>query len=251
MRILYNDLWRGKTLTDSSEATGYAGVNTQHPHLSKAWRSATVSAEWVKIDAGAAITADSLAIVGHNLTPAATVKIQANSADTWAPPALDLLGNPSDQLILSTFPSASYRYWRVYVDDPGNTSGYLTIGRVYLCARWESPEPIDQAFSLDEDDSTLVSSSITGQLFADLGVVQRRYNLTMGTMKDVTKVALNNVALSARFHDPVVVDPDDKITVNGAPGIARIYATMTKQPTFNAIGAWGWTDGGFEFREAL
>ena len=251
MRILYNDLWKAGTLTDSSEAVGYAGTNTQHPHLSRAWRSTGLAGEWVKIDAGTAITADSLAIIGHNFTAAATVRIQGNAADAWGAPSLDLRGNPSDPLILSIFASASYRYWRVSIDDAANPAGFLTIGRVYLCARWESTEPIDQSFKPDVDDTTQLSASITGQIFADLGVRQRKYSFSMGTIKDATKLALEAVANSARFHDPVVVDPDDKIGPSGSQGIPRLYATLTKQPTFTAVGAWGWDDDGLEFKEAL
>jgi hypothetical protein len=262
MRILYNDLWKSGTLTANSEATGYLGVNTQHPHLSKAWNSTGIASEWVKIDAGAAgISIDSLAIVGHNFTPAAVVSIQGNAADAWGAPTLNLLGNPADQIILVTFPLVTFRWWRVLIADPANTNGYLAIGRVYACARWEATEAIDNSFKPSVRDTTKITESITGQVFADLGVRRRIYGFSLGTMKDATKQMLESIALSARNYDPVIVDPSDLVSsqaYNGLPGIAggvvgipRIYAKMNKQPSFSSVGAWGWTDDGLEFEEAL
>ena len=251
MRILYNDLWRGKTLTDSSEATGYPGTNTQHPHLSRSWRSAAVVGEWLKIDAGSAITADSLALVGHNLTASATVHVQANAADAWGAPSLDVLLNPGDPLALVVFDSASYRYWRVTFDDAANTSGFITIGRVYLCARWDSTEPIEQTFQPDISDSSILTSSITGQLFTDLGVRKRIYTLDMGDITDATKLSIEAIAASARFHDPIIIEPSERIGPSGYASLPRLYATLTKQPSFRSTGAWGWTDSGLSFTEAL
>jgi hypothetical protein len=251
MRILFNDLWKLGSITDSSEAVGFPGINTQHIHLSKAWRSTNDASEWIRLDAGAAITPDSLAIIGHNLTSAAIVRIQANAADAWGAPSLDLRATPTDELMLVVFANASYRYWRVSIDDPANPAGFISIGRIFLCDRWEPNEPITQDFTPDVDDTTAVLVSITGQTFADLGVRQRKYSFSFGTIRDDTKVAYEAVLASIRFHDPVIVDLMDRVTPLTSQGIQRLYATMISAPSFSAIGAWGWNDSGITFKEAL
>jgi hypothetical protein len=251
MRILYNDLWRGKTLTVSSEATGYTGVNTQHAHLSKAWRTTGVASEWIKIDTTTSITIDAIAIIAHNLTPGATIKIEANATDAWGAPSFSITLNPADPLILSTFASQTYRWWRVTIADAANPAGYISIGRIYFCMRWESVEPIDRSFRPSVEDTTNVSKSISGQLFADIGVRQRVYKFSMGTMKDETKVSLEAIILNARNYDPVIVMPDNTISSNGLTRIQPLYSTFIKETAFMANGPWGWDDDGLEFKEAL
>lgn len=242
MRILYGDLWKGKTLTASSEAAGYPGVNTQHAHLSKVWRTTGKAAEWIKINASAAVSADSIAIVAHNLSASAVVKVQGNATDSWATPALDRNGNPLDPIIFVPFTLQSLQWWRVYIEDTSNPASYLQVGRVFLCARWEAVEYIDAGFKPNVEDSSIFVESISGQRFSDLGTRRRVYSFSMGTMKDETKESLETIAASARESEPVIVEPAD--------GIDRLYATM-KQPVFTQAGGWCWTDGGLEFKEAL
>jgi hypothetical protein len=142
------------------------------------------------------------------------------------------------------------RFWRFYIDDPANPAGYISVGRVFLCMRYEAEEAIDRGFSMTVEDSTLISRSLTGQLFADLGVQQKVYTMSMGTMKNATKLALLAIVQSAGQYDPVVVMPSEPRTHDGAEAIAPLYATLTKGVKFTDAGGWGWSDGGFTFTEA-
>ncbi len=253
MKILYNDLWRGKTLTVSSEVVGYLGTNTQHEHLSRKWRTTGLAAEWVKIDAGAGltVTADALSMIDHNLTPSATVRVQANATDAWAAPSLDVLADPSLNIVLSTFTAQAYRFWRVLIDDPANPDGYVEVGRIYLCLKWEAVEHIDQPLSLGYDDTTLKEQSMTGQVFADIGVRQRLLKFSMGTMLNSTKRALETILGIVRLYDPVVIVFDDAADADGYAYVERAYATFTKWIVFTNAGGWLWTDDGIELKEAL
>ena len=255
LRIAYNDLAKLQTITDSTEASGYPGTNVVHAHLSRVWRTTSAAAQWIKFDAGAGKTIDfdTACIIGHNLTSAAIVKVQTDDADTWAPPGgMNKNGDPTQSIIfvdLAPLPTAR-RYARVYIDDAANPAGYISVGRVFLCKRFDASEPIDSGFSMTVEDSTVVSCSLTGQLFADIGVQQKVYTMSMGTMKNATKIALLAIIQSVGQYDPVVVMPSEPRTHDGAEAIAPLYATMSRGVTFTDAGGWGWSDGGFEFREA-
>jgi hypothetical protein len=243
MRILVNDVWKAGTITASTEAAGYPAANSQHVHLSRKWRSTALTSQWVKVDLGAAVAADCIAIAGHNLTAAAVVKVQASDTDAWGSPVIDKAGDPLDSVILIPFSLDSRRWWRITVDDSTNPDGYVQLGRIFLCQRYESVEPIAGGFIGSVEDSTVTKDSITGQRFADVGVVRKTYRVTMGTMKNETKEAIDACYAAAGVHQPVIVEPAD--------GIARMYATFDGKPQFTAVGAWGWTDGGIEFKEAM
>lgn len=254
LRIAYGDQAKLKTLTDSTEALGYPGTNAVHPHLSRVWRTTAAAAQWIKFDAGVGgvITFDTACIIGHNLTSAAVVSVQTSTADAWAPPdTASRNGDPTQAIItvdLGPSPTA-VRYARVYIDDAANPAGYLSIGRVFLCTRWEG-DPIDRGFSVAINDTTVITRSLTGQAFADLGVISRIYSLSLGTMQNTTKQSLLTLLQSVGQWDPVVVFPAESTIPGAAEGINPIYATMSKSTKFTDAGGWGWTDDGLSFIEA-
>jgi hypothetical protein len=206
--------------------------------------------------AGNTISFDTCAIISHNLTTAAVVKVQSDDTPTWAPPGgVDKNADPIQPLMVvdvAPLPTAR-RYVRVYVDDPTNPAGYLSIGRIMLGIRFEG-ETIDRGFKISIEDSTVLSSSQSGQIFADLGVQQRVYSFSLGTMKNATKQKLIAIVQSAGQYDPVVVIPSED-SIPGVTGeteaIMPLYATMTKGIAFTDAGGWGWSDDTLTLREAL
>lgn len=257
LRIAYNDLAKLQILTDSTEVSGYPGTNVVHAHLSRTWRTTSAAAQWIKFDAGVGntISFDTACIIGHNLTSAAVVKVQTDDADTWTPPGgVDKNGDPTQAIIftdLAPLPTAR-RYARIYIDDASNPAGYIEIGRIFLCVRFEG-ETIDKGFQFTIEDSTVISRSLTGQLFADIGVQQKVYTMSLGTMRNATKLALTTILQVNGQYDPVVVFPCES-AIPGVAGateaILPLYATMTKGVKFTEAGGWGWTDSSLEFREA-
>ena len=66
--FLYNNLFDDATLTESSEASGFAAENTQHPFRTKVWRTAgaTAGTATLKIDHGVAKAVNCVALAGYN-----------------------------------------------------------------------------------------------------------------------------------------------------------------------------------------
>jgi hypothetical protein len=255
LRIAYGDIAKSQALTDSTEASGYPGTNAVHPHLSRAWRTTSNAAQWIKFDVGVGKTIlfDTVVIVGHNFTAAAVVKVQTDDADTWAPPGgVDKNGDPTQAIIfvdLAPLPAVGKRYARIYVDDPTNPAAYIQLGRVILCNRYEG-DTIDRGLKVHVEDSTTITRSLTGQVFADLGVTSRVYDMSLGSMKNTTKIALFALLTAVGQWDPVVVFPAEPSVPGGVEGVAPLYATMAKTTMFTEIGGWGWTDDGMQFVEA-
>jgi hypothetical protein len=253
LKIVYGDVAYLQTLTTSTADAQYPGTNAMHPHLSRAWRTTSAAAQWIKFDAGAGktIAFDTAVIVGHNFTSAATVSAQTATGDAWAPPdTASKNGDPSQSIIIVDLKgSTAVRWARIYIDDAANPAGYLMVGRVMLCTRAEL-ETIDRGFSVGVDDSTVISRSLTGQLFADVGVQQKSYMMSMGTMADATKRALLTLVQTVGQYTPVVVIPCEANLPGGVGGIDPLYATMSKAVRFTDAGGWGWKDDVLQFTEA-
>src|SRR5579864_7228691 len=78
------------TLAGSSQVASLPIANLQAMQPKKKWRS-TGTTEYVTADMGAAVACNGLALIGHNLTSAATLRVRAaaSAANVTASPALD------------------------------------------------------------------------------------------------------------------------------------------------------------------
>jgi hypothetical protein len=92
------------TLTASSTASGFAVANIQDPYLNKQWKSDAGTSHWLKwnLSGGLAPATRShlteIAIFNHNFADLAnlTVKVQANSSDSWGSPPFEQSFTSSD-----------------------------------------------------------------------------------------------------------------------------------------------------------
>lgn len=126
------------TWTSNSENPTLPAVNLGNANRRRVWRSnATVTGEWAKVNLGAAYQVGGVAIVDGNLTTAAEVGFQANSTDSFAPPAMESLFTPWSApytgVVVKFFgDTQNYQWWRVGLSDSGNGDGYLEAGVIVL-----------------------------------------------------------------------------------------------------------------------
>lgn len=72
------------------------------------------------------------ALLDHNISSSATLTLKANSSDAWTSPAYSqAISNPEHDPTIY-YLSESYRYWRVSINDPDNSDGYIRTGELYL-----------------------------------------------------------------------------------------------------------------------
>jgi hypothetical protein len=140
LRILYEFPSRGTTGTNWSVISGGTspgdfGINNVNNDLTEfAWRSQNITAT-IQCDTQVSqgIFNDTLAILGHNLTPSASVTMQASNDPAFASPALieTLKVEPENIFwVAETLPKTSYRYWRFIIIDPTNPSSYIQLGTI-------------------------------------------------------------------------------------------------------------------------
>jgi hypothetical protein len=135
MRIAYDnyidDVTSATSLTALTENTYYPITNVQNQRLTKVYKSTACTAQTVTINLGSAHAITTAAILGHNISSAATVTISANSSDSW-PGATSQTITYNVGMMLAYFTSVSYQYWQFSIDDGTNTDGHIEIGRLWL-----------------------------------------------------------------------------------------------------------------------
>lgn len=248
MKILYDNPLDDCTISGAGR-TGFPMTNVQHIHLSKRWRSLTLSAEALLFNAGAGntIDIDTFAIIQHNFSATASVKLQMNSADDWTTPPVDETLTWSSGIIAEFFTSTkSYQYLRVLITDAANADGYIEIGRIMAGLHLYLYQPLEGILD-DVEDSTVVSMSITGQPFADLGTIARVYEVPLGTIPVATRTAIKALYAAMGKHTPMVVFPDETDLTTFPP----IYSLLTQGRVFTHAGSVHWDCKSLRFVEAF
>ena len=190
-------------------------TNIQNRRISKVARSsnAALASTLLNIDMGPTPSAIGLlALVVHNLSTSAKVRIRADDAADFATPLydsgwvsvwpsgiipLDLLEWEEDNFWLGTvsqnaiagyrapfthyLPSATtQRYWRIEMDDTGNTDGYVQIGRVFVGKVWSPAYNMKYGAKIGYTDATASETSLTGEEFFDVRTRFREYSFELG-----------------------------------------------------------------------
>ena len=246
MRVL------GENLLDLCSVNGLALVgfpasNLQHPHLSKRWRSTLLENAAAVFDAGAGSTveADLVFIAQHNLTASAVVKVQANDLDDWTTPSVDITLTWAGYILIG-YPTLNHRFVRLLVDDPTNEEAYIEIGRagagLYAQLTVKQEGLID-----DVEDSTVDEESVTGQPFADLGVISRVYEVPLGTVSLADRNILIALYAAVGKHTPILVLLDETDLVTLPP----LYCRLRKNRRLTHAGYTYWDAESLLLKEAF
>jgi len=134
--FLYENLFDAAVLTPSTQNNNFPATNIQHRWFTKVWRSTDDTGtltESVVADLGASPGAVwAFALKKHNFSSSAVVKIQANAANSWGAPSVDVTLTMADLLVYFWSSAQTYRYWRLYIVDSAPAADYLEVGRMFL-----------------------------------------------------------------------------------------------------------------------
>jgi len=203
--LLYKNLIDDYMLQISSEQGNFPAENLQDIHLINTWRTNSPEEQYIKIDAGAGntITPKCVAIAKHNLTSGATIKLQANSSDSWGSPPLDETISHAVDIMTKIFANLTgYRYVRYYFHDPTNPDGYIEIGRPSFGGYLQLP-PIAPDPEIPYGTTTRVSTSITGQPYADKGYKFRQLKVHYPMISESERAQIKSMWNEVENDKPV------------------------------------------------
>tara|TARA_R110000765_G_scaffold381453_2_gene472706 strand:+ start:871 stop:1650 length:780 start_codon:yes stop_codon:yes gene_type:complete len=157
-RILYNlasDLSTA-VITSSSDGTVNTDDNAVDNRVGKKWRTDSDTLEWIKWDLVVSRAVDAVALLGHNLTSAATVEYENNATDSWGSPttseALAIATNADSVVIprIIHFPVSATKRWHQFTfDDATNPDGYIQVGRIIFGEYFETTRDMSDDFRVE------------------------------------------------------------------------------------------------------
>ena len=166
MFILYDNLLDDATLTIPDENIYYGADNLKDTRLSKYYRSNSLISNIV-IDLGSAKQVTSFFIVDHSFTSSATVRLQANTSDSWGSPPVDIILSITDYIMYNYTIDETYQYWRLTFDDNTNPD-FVRIGRIMMGVPLSGLR-MQQDQRLTVKTTTDTTTNKTGQKFIRIG----------------------------------------------------------------------------------
>lgn len=219
MRFYYDNKWieTTGTITANSEASGRPVTELDDYLVATKWRATGDSSEWIKKDFGSAVSITDVAIIGHNFSDAAVVKIQGNASDSWGAPSVDETITWREYIMDKNFTGGSFRWWRVTIADAANVDTYVELGYIFLGNNLTLGDIINREFSLIYIENSLVHESRTGQVFGDQGISRRLWTFSLPHLEGSEITDLDTMWESVGKYRPFVFFIDETDTANNPP----------------------------------
>lgn len=225
-------------------------TNIKDRRLSRLARStsAALANTIINIDLGAAKTVGAVALVTHNLSAGALVRVRGDDAADFITPLYDsgwlnawpsgaipisLLEWEDDNFWLGTVNSeaiAGYqspyiniidsrpvlRYWRIEINDTTNAAGYVQVGRVFIGDTWTTTYNPVYGVGLGTEDQTQIESSMGGEEYFD---ISKRYRVHRFSLKALSPTEAYSRVIDmqklAGVSGEILIIPDASDISNG------------------------------------
>jgi hypothetical protein len=219
-----------RTATASSEDPFYPASNLLLHPTYKEYRAAGTTATIV-FDTVDVVPVDSLLLCGNNATgelQVTSITLEANASNVWTSPAYSTsysltADNLLNNLVHLDFPSKSYRYWRLTINNP--VGSYAGFSNLFLGAKIDLPVDLGYTFSLlDRSD---VNRGRYGQRFIDKLPDLRTFTASMSVMNQEERDTFASIAHYCSTHTPIwmVLNPGESLEEAG-------YFYFNKAPEF-------------------
>ena len=177
--LLYGPLQYFATVTASQEAAGYPALRLADRGISLPWRSTGTSGVTITLEFPSSVTAVGAALLGTNLTSAATVLWQVSSdGTTWSAGITSF--SVSGGRVWNGGPNQSGKYHRFTIST--TVGSYIEIREIYLAGgRWASPgtdtvQPLKSSQRWIETETSRVET-FAGSAIADVRGAREMYSL--------------------------------------------------------------------------
>jgi hypothetical protein len=217
------------------------------------------SEEFFIFDFGVSRPVDFVALIGPatrglGLSMNATITLEASNLSFFSSPALSVTvpieGNGAFRFLDDVY--STYRYWKIKIEDPMNTTGEVSFSNLYL-GDYETVEQTNISFGIEENEVDLTTQTVaeSGRVFFDIG---NRYtsfnNLSIGIMDLEEKEKIMRMWKKNGAAMPFYISLDPKEQITNDLGSLTRFVYFSGQPIFNHIIYKLWS-ASFALREVV
>lgn len=233
MKFYYLNKWLNPAgvITASSEASGYGVASLSNYLVAKKWRSTGDTDEWIKINFAAAQSITDVAIVGHNFTNGATVRIQGNASDSWGSPTVNETITWRDYIMDKNFTGGSHAWWRLHIADAANPDGYVELGLIFIGGNLTFGDIVGTDWPETKLENSIINETRTGQVYGDEGIIRRLFSFDIPHIDLTQKGQFEDMFNEVGKHTPLILFINEDDITNFPP----IYGRFSEDMDYNHI----------------
>lgn len=183
----------------SHKELGFAMSDTGSSTSQVAPNSAYCSREYLHFDLKSALEVKAAIVISHNLTASGTIRVDGHSSPMNPVGATTIPGGAFSTTLAGTdmriafFSSATWRYWRMVLDDCGNPDGSMSVGLPYIGSYTEFPDGYAVGFPFRPEQLSSVVMADQGAHFFDQRQERRAWDLALPLLSDANRAALETI----------------------------------------------------------
>ena len=170
------------TFTASSEDSEFPVENLRDQLRSKVWRTTSVTSQSVIVDLQTSESVDSICVLFRanqpiRLTGGAIIRIEGNASSNFTSPLFSqVMTLDNNAGLISAFFSTpeTHRYWRLFIDDPGNPYGGLEVSQLVIGGS-EKFDGVSRGFKWQIVDPTITQRTRFGQQYSDIYPTRKKF----------------------------------------------------------------------------
>ena len=209
----------------STKPGDFAITNILTESVREVWRSNSIlTAQEIIIRAEKKTNIDCFAILGHNFTEGAIVKVQANISNNFAAPPVTKLIPWDEHTMLSVGEFGGlYEYYKISILDPANPCGYVQIGRIVggRLTQLDKNEDITENYNVQFSDMSEVMKTAGYFRQSNENIIARTLSCSFQKLRtDVTNnenfLKLRTMFKTVKITRPflTILDPDAPYQLN-------------------------------------
>jgi hypothetical protein len=205
MRITpYNQITSDLTITASSRVLEYPTDNLFDTYGTQVVKFTGKTDEWLVFEKPTFFDFNSIGIVNHNFTAAATITIEAHTSDSWGSPAYTQTLTWKEYLIYEFITAVdtadNYDFVRLRVQDAANTAN-VCFGIVILGDYIQLPGfSFDVAFT--DTNYGVSNTSESGQTDGSSKYTGRQFPVNMGAFSNTQRLAIRTLIETNGDYQP-------------------------------------------------
>lgn len=159
-----------------------------------------------------ALAYDFVALLNHNISASATaITIYGDDNSDFSSPVNDSITRNATNIFKFLDAARTEKYIRIYVEDPTNADGYISLGVIFVGSYWQPNRHFLVPYSRGRRDPSSVERTDAQAVYSSEKAIIDRLNLPFkgltDTHKDNILTFLDEVGLTKAFC--VVIDPSN------------------------------------------
>lgn len=216
MIIAYDNKYSTATLTATNENPVYPIENTQDIRLSRLFKTIAGSSV-ITVNLGSELPVSAVFIANHDILTGATVTIKGHTSADFTTPDYSSTITWRAGMMYKLITGTSKQFWQISITNSAN----FKIGGLFFGTYTTISNTFSHVLTESMIDTTKNYTSLSGQVYTDVGYEYKTYDLNFPKLQVTDKTAIQAIKTAVRKR-PVYVMLDESGTTEFEP----LYCTI-------------------------